>query len=138
MTYRYHHTEYFIYQTPFKGREFFENEFVRFIPNGLLTIKGTPQRPFSWDGCSPKKNILQITFGTPDGMTNPKTGKPMTYFASMVHDAIYQNKAIIDISRLEADRLFRDMLREEGFIWWRVYYLAVRAFGWIYGNWKRK
>ena len=57
------------------------------MPDGRLIIP----REYTWDGCTPKFSILDIfVIGTPDGIKNINTGKPKTYFASLVHDVLYQ------------------------------------------------
>ncbi len=114
----------------------FSSDWLEVEANGLITVKGSFENGYAWDGCTPKFNFLQFTFGTPDGMMIMETGKPITYFASMFHDAIYQYKKEVDISRKETDVLFKNLLKEAGFIWWWLYYFAVRTFGWVRGSWK--
>ena len=50
----------------------------------------TVTREYAWNGCSPKVCIFDLLVGTPDGVVHVRTGRPKTYFASMVHDALYQ------------------------------------------------
>ena len=100
----------------------FHNEWVH-IESNHMTIT----QKYSWDGCSPKKEIFKRWIvGTWDGPINPKTGKEWCYYASLVHDALCQFKIG---SRFVADRIFRHLL--EGFIFKEAYYLAVRTYGLI-------
>lgn len=98
------------------------------IKNSIITIP----KGYSWDGCSPKFKIFGKVFGTWDGKGDP----PETYWASMVHDAIYQYKEFYPMSRKHADLIFLKMLQANNFKYAKVYYKAVRLFGWIYGKWK--
>jgi hypothetical protein len=120
-----------------ENRELYDNDWIS-VCNSSITIRARRDHSYAWDGCSPKKNWLDITWGTPDGRLDFKTKKPITYYASLFHDAIYQFKNEIPISRKEADIIFKLMLKDAGFYWWRVYYWMVRLFGWLYGDWKHK
>lgn len=135
--YKFVHTIDTSIQTNIYGR-IFETEWLKVEPNGMITVKGSNDRGYAWDGCSPKFNILQFTCGTPDGMLVYETCAPITYYASMFHDAIYQYKKEIDITRKETDNLFKENLKKADFMWWWIYYFAVWAFGWIRGKWKVK
>lgn len=99
-----------------------------------LNIHGSPGSAYAWDGCSPKFLILGLAMGTPDGAVNPKTGKPITYYASMAHDVLYQFRKQLKgtVTRKQADRVFLELLRKDGFELAEVYYRAVRLFGWTY------
>ena len=96
---------------------------------------------YSWDGCTPKFAIWDIVFGTPDGIPNSKTTKPKAYYASLLHDALYQFlDANLPMSRAGADRVFLEILARDGFGPRRVYYTAVRLFGGMsrrFTRWKR-
>lgn len=94
---------------------------------------------FSWDGCSPKFKLLGKYFGTWDGKVEGKfynelnpipEDKPETYYASLVHDFIYQSKGTF--TRKEADALFRELLKQQRFKYTNLYYFFVRMFGWIW------
>jgi len=109
--------------------------------DGIITIKGSTENGYAWDGCTPKKNLLHITWGNFDGKLNrfsKSNYKPYTYYASMVHDVLYQYKRCAPITRKEADLIFYDLLKESGFMWSRVYYIGVRLFGWWFRGWKYK
>jgi hypothetical protein len=131
-----HHTDVWI-QTSIKGRSF-ENEFVKIENNGTITIKGSNLDGYAWDGCSPKWHWLDLIWGTPDGKLDCRTDKPITYYASMFHDAIYQFKKEIPLSRKETDIIFTLILKETGFLWWKVYGFLAHLGGPIYGSWKTK
>lgn len=115
-----------------------ENDVLRIESGGKIMVKGSVGNGYAWDGCSPKKHFLHFLIGTPDGKLDYRTEKPITYYASMVHDIIYQFKSEVDISRKEADVLFKITLKESGFMWSGLYYLMVRLFGGFYGKWKKK
>jgi len=122
--------DYYKFVVRFRGRSFCSDYLEISIRGTIIIPKG-----YAWDGCTPKFTFLDLVFGTPDGAIG-KHGKPKTYYASMVHDALYQYKSEVPISRKEADKLFYEMLKEEDFYWSKVYYFAVRAFGWMFGKWK--
>lgn len=118
------------HQTNIKGIDF-ENDWLRIWPDGLIEV----EPHYAWNGCSPKFNLLDFTLGTPDGKLDLNTGKPLTYYASKVHDVLYQFKGLHGVKRKEADDLFLKMLQDSGFMWAKVYYGFVRAFGWMLGKW---
>ena len=94
--------------------------------NGAITVT----RGYAWNGCSPKFRVLDLLVGTPEGVVNARTGQRKTYFASLVHDALYQ---FLDdglpLARKQADLVFLFLMRESGFRLAPVYWLFVRAFG---------
>ncbi len=100
--------------------------------SGRITIK----ERYSWDGCTPKVALLDLLIiGTPDGIPFGKEHKPKTYYASLVHDALYQflpefpDQTIL--TRRDADDFFYRILEEHEFAPRRLYWLAVRLFGGI-------
>ena len=107
--------------------------------DGKITVKGSVDKGYAWDGCTPKINFLQITWGTFDGKLkrfDKGDYKPYTYYASMVHDVLYQYKRCVPVTRKEADKIFLKMLRKAGYMWAGLYYIAVRMFGWEFTRWK--
>ncbi len=87
---------------------------------------------YAWDGCTPKGCLFDLVFGTPDGVIDARTLKPKTYYASLVHDAMYQ--FLLDglpYKRVQVDRYFLRLMRETGFRLRGAYWLAVRLFGWL-------
>ncbi|MBK9115780.1 MAG: hypothetical protein IPM22_09075 [Betaproteobacteria bacterium] len=96
---------------------------------------------YAWDGCTPKVVVCDVVLGTPDGATHALTGKPKAYYASLLHDALYQFlDADLPMSRKDADQVFLELLTRESFAPRGVYYAAVRAFGGLsrlFTRWKR-
>lgn len=93
---------------------------------------------YAWNGCSPKLRFFDLVVGTPDGVVYRRTRRPKTYYASMVHDALYQFMgASSPVSRGEADRCFLRLMAESEFLWRRVYWLAVRIAGRLVWHGKR-
>ncbi len=118
-----------IFHTDIKGRDF-ENEWMKITPDGKITVKGSHPGGFAWDGCSPKWIVFDLVLGSPDGVVNPLTLKPKTYYASMVHDVVYQIGTINGITRKEADILLLKLLRD--FKLRYLYYFISRTLGWYY------
>ena len=97
--------------------------------DGTITVK----EGYAWDGCSPKFNILDLFWvGTPDGAIDE--GKPITYYASLVHDALgqFRKEEEMPFNRKQRDFIFAEML--EGFTFQKLYYMAVRIFGSLYSR----
>ena len=94
--------------------------------NGELKIlKG-----YAWDGCTPKFCLLDIVLGVPDGVVHERTKRPKTYYASLVHDALYQFlNDDLPLSRKDADQCFLKLMQESDFALSKLYYWAVRCFG---------
>lgn len=103
-----------------------------------MIVRGTNGAGYAWDGCTPKWEILDLVIGTPDGRLNYVTEKPITYYASLIHDILYQFKADVPVSRKETDLIFRDELRRASFFWTIVYFAVVRLFGGFFGKWKTR
>ncbi|MGD1937030.1 MAG: hypothetical protein ACFCA4_05685 [Cyanophyceae cyanobacterium] len=114
---------------------------ARITPQGeLIILKG-----YSWDGNSPKVNVLDLFWlGTPDGIRNVKTDKPVTYYASLVHDVLGQFKNDpkmpslfrsnpVDFwfapGKLGRDTLYLKMLQADDFALSWIYFLAVSLLG---------
>lgn len=93
----------------------YRNEWV-LINRGVITIKSG----YSWDGCTPKIRVCGILIGTPDGR------KEQCCFPSLIHDCLYQ----FNIGkRIDADNIFKKMLIEVNWKYYKLYYKAVRIFG---------
>lgn len=112
----------------------YENSWVT-IREGVIRIKATIDRPYAWDGCSPKWERYDLILGTPDGRLDWRTLEPITYYASMIHDVLCQfiNCKGFPISRIEADIIFRELLRLSGFKLTKIYFYAVRLYAKLYG-----
>ena len=96
---------------------------------------------YAWDGCTPKFAFFDIVVGTPDGVPNQVTKKPKAYYASLMHDVLYQFlDAKLPLSRRQADRLFLEILIRDRFAPRWIYFVAVRVFGGLFRlftRWKR-
>src|SRR5687767_14262930 len=89
--YKYVHTEDVHIKTNLTGLTF-DNEWLSINKKGWITVKCSNKRGYAWDGCSPKVNFLDFLWGTPDGKLDYRTEKSITYYASMIHDVLYQYK----------------------------------------------
>ena len=102
---------------------------------------------YAWDGNSPKINFLDLFWiGTPDGIQT--RNRPITYYASLVHDVLGQFKREPEMpsrfkstespdlwfskGRLGRDGLYFSMLKHENFMLRHLYYLAVSLAGPLY------
>ena len=121
------------YQSSIKGYKF-ENEWLKLEEDGMIIVKGTNKDGYAWDGCSPKIKIKDIYFGTPEAVLNFETGKSKTYYASLVHDVLYQFSKDIKlfVKRKQVDREFYIILKEHKFRFAGLYYGVVRLLGWLF------
>jgi len=96
---------------------------------------------YAWDGCTPKFSLWDIVLGTPDGVPNKRTKRPKTYYASLLHDALYQFLGRgVPLSRPQMDSVFLELMTRDRFRPRYIYYAAVRMFGWFsirITRWKR-
>lgn len=113
----------YAYQLPYTGIP----GAVSIAEDGLLAIDAG----YRWDGCSPKWEFSDMVFGTPEGILDNASGKSKTYYASLVHDALYQLSAhtFSNNERVIADNLFYTMLREADFKAAALYHAVVKTFG---------
>lgn len=65
---------------------------------------------YNWNGCTLAPDFKQ------------------TYYASCIHDALYQYK----VGRKLADRVFYGRMKKDRFILSKLYYSGVRLFGWMF------
>lgn len=95
--------------------------------DGTLTI----QAGYRWNGCDPKIRIGDTIWGTSDGVPDPVTNKPKTYWASLVHDVLcqFQRDREMPLTRAQIDIVFYDILRRDGFAQALHYYYVVRWLG---------
>lgn len=90
----------------------------------------TVTRGYAWNGCSPKICVFDLLLGTPEGVVHVRTEKPKTYYASLVHDALYQFLPDgLPLGRRHADRFFLLLLAESEFAPRWLYWGAVRLIG---------
>ena len=116
-----------------------ENDFACYDENGILRLvlhrdgSFTVREKYAWNGCTPKFGFFDILIGTPDGVVHKETGKPKAYYATLIHDSLYQFIPVLPqdfpITRKVADRLFLELLERDEFILRWIYWLAVRIFG---------
>lgn len=87
---------------------------------------------YAWDGCSPALRLPGgLWLGPWDGPLGTD-GRPATWRASLVHDALCQFRTdIAGLSKAATVRLFRRLLQEDGAPAWmcRLYPAAVAGFG---------
>lgn len=115
----------FSYRSPFAGSAF-SARWLKIARDGTIKVP----RGYAWDGCTPKFALLDVLIlGVPDGIVSLRTAKPKTYYASLVHDALYQYFAWHHVPRRETDRLFLEMMRLEDFSLAGIYYVVTRALG---------
>lgn len=99
---------------------------LEILPNGDARVLAS----YAWDGCTPKFSLFDIVFGAPDGIPNQVTKKPKAYYASLIHDVLYQFlDADLPLSKAHADRIFLDILARDRFAPRSIYYIAVCVFG---------
>ena len=141
MVWKFVHHEDYTYNSKILQNRFCDFNWLSISKNGDIKVKGSYKKGYAWDGCTPKKNLLHITWGNFDGRLK-RFGKgdykPYTYYASMIHDILYQYKRCAPITRLEADRILYIMLKDSGFMWAWAYYIGVRLLGWWFSGWKYK
>jgi hypothetical protein len=105
----------------------FRSKWLHISTDGLVTVKAN-QSGYAWDGCTPKWSLLNLVIiGVPDGHVDHRTMKPFTYYASLVHDALYQYLDSVPVPKADIDRLFLKMLGD--FKLRGLYYFAVKHFG---------
>lgn len=109
----------------------YQDHIFKLQPNGEMIV----YIGYKWDGCTPKFNFLDITWGTPDGRLNRRSNRPMTYYASLVHDVLYQST--IPITRAQADAEFLREANKAGFKLAGLYNFFNRTFGRFYQRWKK-
>lgn len=114
----------FSYKSQLLSGVSFRNEWVHITPDGTITISAG----YAWDGCSPKWQVGRYAVGVPDGPLQ-SDGYPQTAWASLVHDAVCQFKALIPVTKRTAVRLFDELLRAAKWMLRPVYVAAVNLFG---------
>lgn len=110
------------------GTKLINNKLGYLTNTGLIVIK----EGFSWDGCTPKWAWFDIVFGTPDGVIDKQTGKPKTYYASLMHDFLYQFAPREYVTRKYADKVMLAEMAKTGYKPRYVYYFFIRLFGWYW------
>ena len=124
-TYIYKLDKDYHYNSKIKGYKYC-NKWVEIHVDGLIIVKAG----YAWDGCTPKVNLFDLyIFGAPEGILDINTMKPKTYYASLVHDVLYQFYGRHGIKRKRIDSLFYDILRRDGFYMADAYYMIVDHLG---------
>ncbi len=117
----------YTHQTKWQLDQPFESQWLEISREGLIRVKAN-ETGYAWDGCTPKISILNLwVLGVPDGHVDYRTMQPYTYFASLVHDALYQYLDTVPVPKSDIDKLFLEMLGD--FKLRKIYYLCVRVFG---------
>jgi hypothetical protein len=124
----------FVWQAPINprhGARFTDHQgrtWLTITEDGAIAIA----KDYAWNGCSPGIAVWDWgVLGLPQGINDEVTGKPKTYYASLVHDALYQfmNYPDMPYSRKEMDQLFLVLMQQSQFSLATVYYWAVRSLG---------
>ncbi len=103
---------------------------ARISKAGVITVIAG----YAWDGCTPKFCLFDVLFGIPDGAVHRDTGRPKVYYASLVHDVLYQfaDHPVMPYRRREADGFFLRLMTETEFAPRHLYFIAVRIFGGLF------
>lgn len=91
------------------------------VENGWVTIK----KGYSWDGATPKIKVFGKWIGVSDGKNN-ELKKP-----TMWHDVFTQYGIG---KKSDVDEIFRFDMFKIGWKYYKIYYKAVRMFGWLRWN----
>lgn len=119
--------EDYSYPTGWKLETPFDSEWLTISTSGRVTVKAN-ENGYSWDGCTPKWSVLNLfIIGVPDGHVDYRTGQPYTYYASLVHDALYQYLDTVPVPKAKIDLLFLKMLGD--FRLRKIYYFFVKHVG---------
>jgi hypothetical protein len=93
----------------------------------------TVTQGYAWDGCTPKFCLFDILLGIPDGVVDSTIRRPKTYYASLVHDALYQFLPEgPSVTRAQMDHCFLKLMEATGFRPRMLYFVAVRLFGGLF------
>lgn len=147
--YMYCLTKDFSWESDHLGRRLsmqrFPKELVCTAPSGLKCLKIersgriTVFTGYAWDGCTPKFSLGGVLiFGTYDGdlvgnSAPPELrGEKAAYYASLVHDALYQFLGELELhglTKCDADLIFFELLKATRFGPRLLYFRAVDLFG---------
>lgn len=97
-----------------------EHEFLS-CKDGICIIKSG----YSWDGATPKIKLFGKWIGTSDGKND------QLKYATMWHDVLTQYGIS---SKIYVDYLFYSDMKNVGWKYAKLYYYAVRLFGWLRWN----
>jgi len=117
----------FTHESGWVLKKSYKSKWLEITTSGLITVKSNGTG-YSWDGCTPKWSVLNLFIvGIPDGHIDHRTMKPYTYYASLVHDVLYQYLDTVPVSKKDIDLLFLDMLGD--FKLRKIYHLMVKHLG---------
>jgi len=112
----------------------FRSDWFTIAGDGRMTIR----KGYAWDGNSVKLDVFDLfIIGTPDGIIDVRTMKPKTWFASLVHDALYQYYGYHGLLRSEMDMIYLLLARKANFFPAPLYYAVIRMLGWAFYVGKR-
>lgn len=104
----------------------FDSKWLKIESDGKITVT----KGYCWDGCTPKIVVCGVLLiGIYDGILDKITKIPKTYYASLIHDILYQYYGYHGIPKSKIDKLFLDMLRKQSFKYSLKYYIAVKLLG---------
>ncbi|MGF1704987.1 hypothetical protein [Enterovibrio baiacu] len=117
----------FVYASGWKLDQPFDSQWLAISTDGTITVKAN-ETGYAWDGCTPKWSVLNLVIiGTPDGHIDYRTMKPFCFYASLVHDALYQYLDSVPVPKKDIDLLFLDMLGD--FKLRKLYHFFVKHVG---------
>ncbi len=117
----------YIYESGWKLEAAYSSEWLEISTSGQIRVKANDSG-YAWDGCTPKWSVFNLfIFGVPDGHVDYRIMKPYTYYASLVHDALYQYLDSVPVSKDKIDLLFLEMLGD--FKLRKIYYFFVKHCG---------
>ncbi|EEG08942.1 hypothetical protein [Pseudogulbenkiania ferrooxidans] len=120
MAWRYRLDHPYLHTSPHLVGVEYRNDWIDIRPHGTILI----QPGYAWDGCSPAWRLPGgLWLGTPDGPLGVD-GRPLSYHASLVHDALCQWKREIPIRQRATVRVFAELLQLAGAPPWRVWLYA--------------
>lgn len=117
----------YVHESGWKLDTAYSSKWLEISTSGQIKIKANDSG-YAWDGCTPKWSVLNLfIIGVPDGHVDYRTMKPYTYYASLVHDALYQYLDSVPVSKNKIDLLFLEMLND--FKLRKIYYYFVKYLG---------
>jgi len=135
VSWRYRLDHAYSWQSPYRFERDWAFEDRTGVVRLIVRTDGTIMVPrdYAWDGCTPKFCLLGFSFGVPDGVVHSRTGRPKTYYASLIHDALYQFLPDdLPLTRRQADDCFLRLMARDEFASRYIYYAAVRLLGGLF------
>ena len=126
-----------------------EQQYVRNVPQWTNLELHTPwlsiyggvlvvPKHYAWDGCTPAWFLPLLGWVSPPQGKKDTQGRPASYFATLVHDALCQFRTDprLKITQAQVVQLFYDMLIEGGFPKWQAKFYAKMVDWFGPQNWK--